>query len=162
MSALDRTFRISLILKGLDGLLELAGGLILFFVSPDQINGIVRFLTQHELAQDPNNFLANHLVNATSGLTDSATLFAAIYLLLHGLVKVLLVGAILRDKIWAYPWMIAFLVIFIGFQIYEISVTFSIGLIILTVFDAFIVVLTVIEYRKRRRGRLSLPPGSEA
>jgi uncharacterized membrane protein len=162
VSALDRTFRISLILKGLDGVLELVGGVLLLFVSPDQINDVVQFLTQHELAENPNDYLANHLVNSTSNLTASATLFGAIYLLLHGLVKVLLVGAVLRDKIWAYPWMIAFLVIFIGFQIYQIAVDFSIGLIILTAFDAFIVVLTVIEYRKRRRGRLSLPPSSGA
>jgi uncharacterized membrane protein len=46
-------------------------------VSPDQINAVVRFLTQHELDEDPNDFVANHLLNATSSLTSSATLFGA-------------------------------------------------------------------------------------
>ena len=161
MNALDRTFRITLILKGLDGLLELVGGVLLVLVSPDQINSIVRFLTQHELAEDPNDFVANHLVNAASGLSSSATIYGAIYLLVHGLVKVLLVIAVLRDRLWAYPWLIAFLVIFIGYQIYQISVQFSLGLTLLTVFDLFIVWLTVIEYRKRRHRRQAREPAPD-
>lgn len=161
MNALDRTFRITLILKGLDGLLELVGGVLLVLVSPDQINSIVRFLTQHELAEDPNDFVANHLVNAASGLSSSATIYGAIYLLVHGLVKVLLVIAVLRDRLWAYPWLIAFLVIFIGYQIYQISVQISLGLILLTVFDLFIVWLTVIEYRKRRHHRQAREPAPD-
>jgi uncharacterized membrane protein len=76
-------------------------------------------------------------------------------------VKVLLVVAVLRDKLWAFPWMIGFLIVFIGYQIYQISVAFSIGLILLTVFDAFIVWLTVIEYRKHRRRLLPSSSNSE-
>lgn len=151
MKTLDRTFQISLILKGLDGLFEIVGGVLLLLVSPNQINSIIRLLTQHELSEDPTDFVANHLLDASSTLTIAATLFGAIYLLLHGLVKVLLVAAVLRDKLWAYPWMIAFLLIFIGYQLYQICIAFSIGLILLTAFDAFIVWLTVIEYRKRRK-----------
>lgn len=158
MTVLDRIFRTSLVLKGLDGVLELVGGVLLLLVSPNQINSVVRFLTQHELSEDPHDFVATHLVNATSNLTTAATLFGAIYLLLHGLVKVILVVAVLRDRLWAFPWMIGFLIVFIGYQIYQISVTFSIGLILLTAFDAFIVWLTVIEYRKRRHQPSSASP----
>ncbi len=149
MSALDRTFRVSLVLKGLDGLLELVGGVLLLLVSPNQIGALARFLTQHELSEDPHDFIATQLLHLTSSLTVSASLFGAIYLLLHGLVKVVLVWAVLRDKLWAYPWMIAFLLVFIVYQIYQISVSFSLGLILLTAFDLFVVWLTWLEYRKR-------------
>lgn len=44
---LDRAFLVSLILKGLDGLLELVGGVLLLIVAPSQISALVRFLTQH-------------------------------------------------------------------------------------------------------------------
>ncbi|MCU1584997.1 MAG: hypothetical protein JWM49_1553 [Microbacteriaceae bacterium] len=152
-SVLDRTFRISLVLKGLDGLLELVGGILLLLVSPSQIGAIGRFLTQHELSEDPKDFVATHLVNLTSGLTVSASLFGAIYLLLHGAVKVVLVWAVLKDRLWAYPWMIGFLIVFIGYQIYQMAVTFSVGLLVLTAFDVFIVWLTLLEYRKRRVGK---------
>jgi uncharacterized membrane protein len=104
---LDRTFRVSLVLKGLDGVLELVGGILLLLVTPRQIGDLARFLTQHELAQDPHDFVANSLLHLTSNLSVSASLFGAIYLLLHGLVKIVLVWAVLKNKLWAYPWMIA-------------------------------------------------------
>lgn len=50
--------------------------------------------------------------------------------------------------------MIVFLVVFIACQIYQIAIAFSSGLIVRTLFGAFIVWLTVIEYRKRRRSRV--------
>ncbi|MDJ0379023.1 DUF2127 domain-containing protein [Cryobacterium sp. PH31-L1] len=151
---LDRTFFVSLILKGLDGVLELIGGILLLVISPAQIGAITRFLTQHEIAEDPHDLIANYLVHLAGGLNLSAALFGAIYLLLHGLVKVVLVWAVLRDQLWAYPWMIAFLLIFIVYQSYQIAVSFSWGLTLLTAFDIFIVYLTLREYgihRARRR-----------
>lgn len=150
---LDWVFDISLIIKGLDGLLELIGGILLLFVSPAQIGVIAQVLTQHELSEDPHDLIANYLVHLTNNLSLSASVFAAIYLLLHGLVKVVLVWAVLRDHLWAYPWMIAFLLIFIGYQSYELVVAFSWGLTVLTAFDIFIVVLTWREYGIHRARR---------
>lgn len=57
----------------------------------------------------------------------------------------------LRNQLWAYPWLIRFLIAFIVYQIYELFISFSRGLIGLTVFDAFIVVLTWREYQLHRR-----------
>lgn len=159
---LDRTFRVSLILKGLDGVLELVGGILLLVITPEQIGDLVRFLTQHELAQDPNDFVANSLVHLSSNLSGSATLFGAIYLLLHGLVKIVLVWAVLKDKLWAYPWMIAFLLVFILYQGYRIAVAFSWGLVLLTAFDIFIVWITAREYRIHRERNQQASPTSES
>ena len=153
---LDKTFYVSIILKGIDGVLELIGGIILLFVSPEYISKIVATLTQHELMTDPHDFLANLLYNSTQHLNGSVTLFGALYLISHGLVKVVLVAALLKQKLWAYPWMIGFLVVFIGYQVYKMLNSFSIGLLLLTVFDIFIVWLTLFEYRKHK-AKLSNP-----
>jgi uncharacterized membrane protein len=147
---LDRTFEVSIIAKGLDGLLELVGGLLLLLVTPATINSIVTGITQHELSEDPHDLIATHLLHLSTGLTDSAVRFAAAYLLLHGIVKVVLVVALLRNKLWAYPWMIAFLVVFIAYQLYRIVLTPTAWLIALTIFDAFVVWLTWREWRKRQ------------
>jgi uncharacterized membrane protein len=53
--ALDKTFKIGLVLKGLDGILEVAGGILLLFLSPHAIEHIVRTLTAHELSEDPHD-----------------------------------------------------------------------------------------------------------
>ncbi len=157
---LDTTFRVSLVVKLADGILELVGGILLLLVSPGQIGEVVRFLTQHELAEDPHDFFANLLVHAAGSLSVSASLFGAVYLLVHGLVKVLLVAAVLSGRLWAYPWMIAFLLVFIGYQLYEMVVQFSLGLLLLTLFDIFIVVITLREYRLHREARGAAQAGS--
>ena len=158
--ALDRTFRITVALKGLDGLLEVVGGIALLFVSPSSINGIVRALTAHELAQDPNDFVARHLLHSASQLSRATTVYGAIYLLSHGLAKVVLVALVLRNKLWAYPWMMALLLAFIVYQIYQLTSRLSVGLVLLTLFDAFVVWLTWREYRTKRAAAAEGPEGS--
>jgi uncharacterized membrane protein len=74
-----------------------------------------------------------------------------VYLLVHGAVKVVLVIALLLNKLWAYPCLIIVLLIFIGYQLYRIALEPSVGLIALTTFDAVIVALTWREYRRQRR-----------
>ena len=155
---LDRAFFVGLILKVLDGILELAGGVLLLLVTPDQIRAAVAAVTRGELAEDPIDLVANLLVRYANELNVSTTQFGAFYLLVHGLVKVLLAGAVLRDKIWAYPWLIAFLVAFIGWQTYELVAHFTVGLLLLTLFDLFIVYLTVREYARHRALRTGRPP----
>jgi uncharacterized membrane protein len=153
---LDRTFEVAILLKGLDGVLEVVGGLILLVVSPATINRIVTTLTEHELSQDPHDFVATRLLNTAHGLTRGSVLFASLYLLSHGAVKIVLVTALLKNKLWAYPWMIAFLVLFIVYQIYRITLVPSVGLAALTAFDIFVVWLTYREYQRQRYRRAVL------
>lgn len=147
---LDRTFEVAIILKGLDGVLEVIGGLVLLVVTPATINRIVTALTQHELSQDPHDFVATRFLNTAHGLTRSVVLFGALYLLAHGVVKIVLVVALLRNRLWAYPWMIVFLLVFILYQVYRMTLGPSAGLAALTAFDVFVVWLTYREYQKQR------------
>ena len=158
-NALDRTFYISLVLKALDSLLEIIGGAILLFISPDTIGRITRGLTQNELSTDPHDFVANHILHATHDFTNGGRWFAAFYLLSHGLVKIIIIVALFRQKLWAYPWMIGVLGLFIVYQVYRLTYKFGIGLLLLTLFDAFVIWLTWLEYKKHReRLRTSRSP----
>jgi uncharacterized membrane protein len=150
---LDRVFEVGIFLKGLDGVLETIGGLLLLTVTPATIDRLFGRLTQHELSEDPNDFIANHLLRYAHGLTGSAVTFAALYLLVHGIVKIVLVFALLRNQMWAYPWMIGFLLIFIGYQLYRLALSFTLWLTILTIFDALIVWLTWREWRRQTDDR---------
>jgi uncharacterized membrane protein len=154
--ALDRTFKIGLLLKAADGVLEIAGGIALLFLSPADIQHFVRGLTAHELSQDPHDLLANHLLHSTVHLTRGTTLFGAVYLLSHGIAKLVLVVLVLRDKLWAYPWLMALLIAFIVYQLYRLVVVhFSFGLAALTIFDAVLVWLTWREYQAKKATKQS-------
>jgi uncharacterized membrane protein len=150
---LDWIFEVGIILKGIDGFLETIGGLLLLFVSPATINQLVVNLTQRELSEDPHDFIARHLLHYAHGLTGSAVTLAALYLLAHGVVKIVLVAALLLNHLWAYPWMIGFLLLFIAYQLYRIAVSPTWGLMALTIFDALIVWLTWREWRRQTHDR---------
>jgi len=153
---LDNTFKFGLILKAADGVLEIISGLFLLFVSPSTIDRLAHTLTAHELGQDPHDRVANYILHTTGHLTSGTTLFGAVYLLSHGVAKVVLVAFVFRGRLWAYPWLIGLLGIFIAYQLYVIVlVKFSWGLLALTVFDVLLVWLTWREYQARRTEQAS-------
>lgn len=150
-TATDKAFRISLYLKGLDGVLETLGGVLLLLINPEQINHFARWLTQGQLARDPDDFLANHVLKTAHSLTGRALLFGAIYLLAQGIVKIVLVWQVFKDRIWAYLALITVVGIFAIYQIYRLAwVKFSAGLFLLTLFDLLIIYLTQREYRNHK------------
>lgn len=152
-SMLDRLFEIGIVLKGLDGLGELIGGLFVLFIRPATVSRWVTILTRGELTEDPHDFIATHLVAMANKLDSQSLMFVAIYLLAHGAIKVVLVLAILRNKFWAYPWMILALLAFIGYQVYELIIDPRISLLALTIFDVVVTALTWREWRVQRRLR---------
>ena len=146
--ALDKTFHVALVLKGLDGFVEVLGGLFLVIVSPDALNRWAHDITQHELSENPHNFFANHLLHITQNLHHTQ-LLGAIYLLSHGVAKLIMVIGLWLEKGWSYPFAFVFLILFIAFQLYEMILKPSIGLALLTAFDVLVLWLTWREFRRR-------------
>jgi hypothetical protein len=60
---LHRIFELGVLAKGIDGGLELIGGLLLLVLSPAAIRGTVLILVQGELKEDPTDLVANLLLH---------------------------------------------------------------------------------------------------
>ena len=148
---IHQAFRLSVILKGLHALTEIVGGLVFYFVPAPVILHWVNIVTQEELTEDPRDFVATHLVSAAQHLSGGTEAFYAFYLISHGLIKVVLVAGLLREKLIAYPLSLIALGGFIAYQIYRYSYTHSFGLIVLTVFDLIVIVLVWHEWRLLRK-----------
>jgi uncharacterized membrane protein len=101
-----------------------------------------------ELVEDPTDFLATHLHSLATQFTPQAQLYSALYLIAHGIIKGFLVFGLLRGYAWAYPASLAVLALFVVYQCIQILATFSIGLILLTVFDLIVMWLIWEEYRR--------------
>ena len=142
-----RFFRIAMVLKGTDGVLEILGAVLLLVFGPAGVRGVARFLTQHELAEDPGDVLAGLLVRHTQGIGVGTVHFAAAYLLFHGLVKVWLVSGLIRERRWVFPVALVFMGVFVVYQIVRLHYHPSGGLVFLTVLDVVIMVLVWFEYR---------------
>lgn len=150
-TATDKAFRISLYLKGLDGLLETIGGILLLLINPAEVNHFANWLTHGELATDPHDFLATHILKTAHSLTGRALVFGAIYLLAQGLVKIILVWQVFKDRVWAYLALIVVVGVFAVYQIYRLAwVKFTVALFLLTAFDLLIIYLTQREYRNHK------------
>ncbi len=143
-------FNLSIIAKGFDSALEIIGGVLLFFVSPDRINAVIRVVTQHELSEDPKDLIATYLLNSGHQLTKGVTMFAAVYLLWHGVVKLGLVVALLLKRRWAYPAAIVAFFVFLVYQLYRYTHTRSPALLALSIVDLLVIILTWIEYKRLR------------
>lgn len=148
-----QVFRASIILKGLHALIEIAGGIVFYLVSTQTVLDWINLLTRNELTEDPRDFVATHLLTAAQHLTGSTQSFYAFYLISHGLIKVVLVAGLLRERLVAYPASLVALAGFIAYQLYRYSYTQSVGLIILTVFDLVVMGLVWHEWRLLRRTR---------
>jgi len=146
-------FVTSIIFKGLNGALEIAGGLMALFVSQGTVMSIVSLLVKNELLEDPSDIIANVLVHTVGTYTPTAQLFVALYLLTHGILKVFLVYNLFRHKTWAYPLAMAVFGIFALSQTIVYIKSPGAGLLFLTLLDVIIIALTYMEYRNiKKRG----------
>ena len=144
-------FQLSVLLKGAHALLECIAGLALAFASTSSIVNAMAWLTQDELIEDPNDFVAINLLHMAQDFSVTTKNFYVFYLLSHGIVKLFLVVALLKNKFWAYPASLIVLALFIAYQVYRFSYTHSIGLVLLTIFDLFVMFLIWHEYQLIRR-----------
>ena len=85
-----------------------------------------------------------------SHLSDSTQLFAVLFLLGHGLVKIGLVVALLRKHRGAYPIALVIFGSFVAYQLYRFSRTHSPWLLALSALDIFVIVITWTEYKRMR------------
>lgn len=148
---LDKIFEGGIVIKGITGLLEFIGGLLLFFVSPAQIHQFIALITQREMIEDPHDRVANFLLDITSSISSGSRTFLIVYLWIHAAIKLIAVIGILKNQRWAYPFSLTTLGLLMLYQLYSIFfVQPTIGMIFLTIFDVFILWLIWREYGKVR------------
>ena len=149
---LHTLFVLSVLLKAFNGVLEMLLGAALLFTA--SITSFIENLAYAELIEDPTDFFAGYIGHFLSSSLVHTQTFAAVYLLSHGVIKIFLVAALLRRKLWAYPAAITVFFLFIVYQLYRFSSTHSALLIVITVFDLIVIVLTWYEYQalKTRAG----------
>ena len=144
-------FQVSVLLKGAHALIECLGGIVLALVGTGSIVNFVNAITQDELIENPNDFLATQLLAMANDFSVQTQHFYTFYLLSHGLVKVALVVGLLKEKLWAYPASLVVMSLFVLYQLYRFSYTHGFGLIVLTVFDVIVMILIWHEYGLMRR-----------
>jgi len=139
-------FSLGVWIKGINGLLEIVGGILVLTIKTSTVIRIILLITQQGLIIDRHDILAHMLRHGVDRITEGAKVFGGIYLLAHGAANIFLAIGLLRSKLWSYPAAISFLCIFIGYQIYRVTLHHSVLLMIVTGLDIVIVFLIRREY----------------
>ena len=142
-----RFFEVSVILKALNGVIEMLIGVSVFFITKETLTQFVAFIARVELSEDPGDLLANYLVRAVEHYTLTNQMYISIYLLTHGILKVALVYCLLKKYLWAYPTAIVVFGLFGTYQMFAYVHTPNPSLLLLTLLDVFIMAVTYFEYR---------------
>ncbi len=142
-----RAFDAVVLLKGLNGLVEMASGIALLFVTNASILYWVRLLTRSELSEDPRDFIANMLVHWAESFGHDSRIYATAYLVLHGAAKITLAGLLLHGTKWAYPAALGFIGLFICFAGYRLSFGWSLPLAAIFILDLFTLWIIGREWR---------------
>jgi uncharacterized membrane protein len=148
---IDNTFEIVILIKSLFGFFEVLAGIVLAISGGLIVNNLIIALTQQEIMDDPNDFFANYLINMANNFSADSHTFAIVYLIFHGLVNIFLAIALLKNKIWAYPWAMAGFGLFTVYQVFRYFHTHSILLLFLILFDILIIAVILLEYRTKKK-----------
>jgi len=151
-SWLHRFFLAGVMIKGINGLLQSAGGVALLVVDPQTIRDWSQYVAD---LVGPDDF-AGHWLAHLGDRASTARYALAGYLLAHGAIKLFLVTALMRRWLWAYPVAIAVSGVIIALELWWLVFHFSLALPPLMVVDAVICVLIWREH-KRLRAIASLP-----
>ena len=148
---IHQVFAVSVSLKGLHALFEIVSGITLYLTSTATILGWINRYTADALSEDPDDWVATHLLRFGQSFSVEQHDFYAFYLLSHGILKGVLVAGLLKEKLWAYPASFVVFGAFIAYQLYRYSFTHDFTLILLSIFDLFVIALAVHEYRLLRK-----------
>ncbi len=140
-------FRASILIKGFDSAVEIIIGAVLMFITAGGLYNFVTNLFSNEIAVDPRDFVATHIISWVSSITPDVKIFIAIYFLSHGLIKLGLLIGLWKEKVKLYPIAIGVFVLFIIYQAYKYIIQPSGWLIYLTVLDLIFIGLAILEYR---------------
>jgi uncharacterized membrane protein len=145
-----KLFILGLVIKGANGLVELAAGFLLYFLAATNVSNFIYSITSHELFEDPNDFVANILIKSADNFSISAKNFLVLFLIIHGVVKLFLVVQLFKKKIWSYPVAIFLFTLFLFYQSYRVLISFSWLMLILSIIDLFVIALIILEYRNQK------------
>lgn len=148
--AFHDSFLIGIWFKAAVGALQLIAGIAVLAVSQVALAAWVARWTTPELTEEPHSHIAIWLNSGVSDLGAGSRTFVTIYLISHGVIKLALIWAMLRRKMWAYPLSMWVIGSFIAYQLYRFASTHSMSLVVLSVLDAVVVYLIWHEYRTRK------------
>lgn len=141
-------FRIGILVKAADGFIEACAGVFLYFAGYTTINRIFFPVFHEEIAESPRDAFWQLFINEWHSISLSGNTFWGSLFFTHGIIKLALAIALLKNYLWAYPAAVVVFTVFVGYETYSLTNHPSLFLWCITIFDAFVIGLILHEYRR--------------
>jgi len=160
--------RIGLIIKAIDAVFEVVGGVLLFY--PRELNRWLALIFQHELVRRAAPHTAPVVEHHVTKAIYGASLAAALYLMAHGIAKIVFIGGVLKERRWGYIGLVAILVLFTIFELCRSFLDGGWAMFAFAAFDGYLAYLVWVDFRKAkekvgsgsRKGRSKIGRKSDA
>ena len=144
-------FRIGILVKAIDGIVETIAGTLIYFANYAAVNAVLLSVFRDEIAESPHDPFWGYLIKEWHHFLLSSHTFWGLLFIAHGIIKLALSIALLKDRLWAYPSAATIFALFVGYEIYSLTIRPSLFLSLITIFDAAVVVLILHEYRHHKK-----------
>jgi uncharacterized membrane protein len=146
-------FRIGILVKAVDGIIEAVAGAFIYFANYTIVNAVLFSVFHGEIAESPRDLIWCYLINEWHHFLLSSHAFWGLLFIVHGVTKLALSVALLKNRLWAYPTAAVVFTLFVGYEIYSVLNRPSLFLLLITIFDAIVVGLILHEYRHRKKAK---------
>jgi uncharacterized membrane protein len=151
-SLFHAAYLVTIIIKGLAGLLEFTGGTLIAAFGPEGIYGVVLRVINPELYESGHIHTAQLVLQGAAALAQTPGHFVIIYLWVHGTLKMTITAVLLRGSgRWVFPVASVILLGFIAFFAYDLARHWSDLVLGLALFDSLTLALVVNEWRNWKK-----------
>lgn len=143
---LEYLFFLSLILKGIDGVVEVLAGTTLLFLEKSDVLNFLTHLARYNFKAVSKDALVNSIAHFSSTFTDYMKFFVTVILLGSGSVKIVLAISLLLKKKWAFPVALVLLGLIILYESIQGILSKSLFIGIMTTLDVIVLLVISREY----------------
>ena len=148
-------YLVTIAIKGIDGAIETILGLVIWVSGAARFHTFLLQYTAPELVEAPSGSFTQLLRSGAAQLMDSSVGFVVLYLLAHGVLKVVLALVLLTGGgRWVYPVATLILTGFIGFMSWHLAEQWSNWVLTFVLFDLFTLLLVLNEWRNEKTHHL--------
>jgi uncharacterized membrane protein len=140
-------FYVGMFIKAVNALIEFLGGILMIVLNHESLHSLIELIALPELRQDPNDVLMNYLITVGHNLSIGSQHSIAVYMLLHGSIKMVVIYLLWNKKIWAYKPAVAVFGMFIAYEIYSYLNSGSLLMLCIIIIDAAIIAVIILEYK---------------
>jgi len=148
INIIDIGFYGGLAIKAVNAIIEFVGGFVMIVLNHEWLNRLIKLIAIPELIEDPNDTVMNYLTELGQNLSISSQHSVAIYMLLHGTTKLVVIWLLWKKKLWAYIPAVAVFGLFIAYELYSYTHNQSVLVLLMAIIDVAIIGLIILEYKR--------------